>query len=234
MKKSSLVLVLIFIFAAGVSAQTEKLVLQENIPNIPAANSGKNDIPAEDWNKIESALELEDWNKTIALAEEYQQKLSAETKDLKKARLRYIYLYALAGKVIAYSFSGDREQEDAARKRLEVAAKSYVGREFVFPVRKILADCKGAVNYVCDSKENPGFLRISATNSNGTSIHFSEYIELRGVNLDVRKHNESDVILGGILKGIRLNPKKSNTLVMTLQFEDGFVQKIYPKTKIGL
>lgn len=234
MKKSSLVVVLTFIFAAGIFAQTEKLVLQENVPNIPAATSAENDIPAEDWNKIESALQFEDWNKTLALAEEYQQKLDVETKDLKKARLRYIYLYALAGKVIAYSFSGDREQEEAARKRLEVAAKSYVGREFVFPVRKILADCKGAVNYVCESKENPGFLRISATNSNGTSIHFSEYIELEGVKLDVRKHNEADVVLGGILKGVRLNPKKSNTLVMTLQFEDGFVQKIYPKTKIGL
>ncbi len=234
MKNLSLVVVFTFIFAAGISAQTEKLVLKENVPNVPAVSSAENDIPAEDWNKLESALQLEDWNKTIALAEEYQLKLSAETKDLKKARLRYIYLYALAGKVIAYSFSGDREQEDAARKRLEVAAKSYVGREFVFPVRKILADCKGAVNYVCDSMENPGFLRISATNPNGTSIHFSEYIELRGVKLDVRKHNESDVVLGGILKGVRLNPNKSNTLVMTLQFEDGFVQNIYPKTRIGL
>ena len=234
MKNLSLVVVFTFIFAAGISAQTEKLVLKENVPNVPAVSSAENDIPAEDWNKLESALQLEDWNRTIALAEEYQLKLSAETKDLKKARLRYIYLYALAGKVIAYSFSGDREQEDAARKRLEVAAKSYVGREFVFPVRKILADCKGAVNYVCDSMENPGFLRISATNPNGTSIHFSEYIELRGVKLDVRKHNESDVVLGGILKGVRLNPNKSNTLVMTLQFEDGFVQNIYPKTRIGL
>lgn len=234
MKNLSFIVILIFAFAAGISAQPEKLVFKENVADIPASNGKENDIPAEDWNKLESALQLENWTRTSILAEEYLQKLGAETKDLKMARLRYIYLYSLAGKVISHSFAADREQEEAARLRLEVAAKSYVGKEFVFPVRKILSDCKGAVNFVCESKENPGFLRIAATNPNGTSIHFSEYIEMGRLKLDVKKHNDADVVLGGILKGVRLNPEKSNTLVMTLQFEDGFVQKIYPKTKIGL
>lgn len=228
MKKSFLIISLFLFSILSVSAQNgDKLVLKENIPGIVPVKKDAKDISDSDWSELQSALQLEDWNKTIALSEEYLQKLDAETKDLKKARLRYIYLYSLAGKVIAYSFSGDREQEEYARKRLEVAAKSYVGREFVMPVRKVLADCKEAVNYVCDSKENPGFLHIAATNSGGTSVLFSEYIELNRVKLDVRKHNNADVILGGILKGIRLSPEKSNKLVMTLQFEKGYVHRIY-------
>lgn len=228
MKKSLIIIVLFLSSISGVYAQTDgKLVLKENVPSILSEQTDKNDISAKDWSEMEAALQVEDWNKTIALSEEYLQKLDAETKDLKKARLRYIYLYSLAGKVISYSFSGDREQEEYARKRLEVAAKSYVGREFVMPVRKVLADCKDAVNYVCDSKENPGFLHIAATNPTGTSVLFSEYIELSRVKLDVRKHSNADVILGGILKGVRLNPEKSNKLVMTLQFGEGYVQRIY-------
>jgi hypothetical protein len=230
MKQTFFIIILLLSSVSFIAAQTDKkLVLDENVPNLPSINAketGK-DISAADWSKLESALQVEDWTKTLTLVEEFQNKLDGETKDFKKARLRYIYLYSLAGKLLSYSFSGDREGEEYMRARLEVAAKSYVGREFVFPVRKILADCKGAVNYVCESTENPGFLRIAATNSNGTSVHLSEYIEMKPVKLDVKKHNNADVILGGILKGVRLNPEKSNKLIMTLQFEDGFVYRIY-------
>lgn len=212
----------------NVFPQTGKLVLQENVPNIPPVESEKIEITVEDWNDLESALRLEDWTKTAILSDQYLKKLIAETKDGKIARLRYIFLYALAGKVISYSFSGDREQEIAARNQLDKAAKDLVGKEFIFPVRKVLADCKGVVNYVCESKDNAGYLRIAATNSAGTSIHFTEYIEMRRLKFDVKRFDKADVILGGKLAGVRLNPKRSNILVMTLQFEDGFVEKIFP------
>jgi hypothetical protein len=221
-------LLFILISAFSVFAQTNKLVLEENIPNILAEKIRKVDISAEDWTKLESALALEDWTKTSVLAEEYLKQLDTETKDGKRARLRYIYLYALAGKVISYSFSGDRDMEISARNRLDEAAKAFVGEEFIFPVRKILGNCKGVVNYVCDSSDNAGYLRIAATNLSGTSILFTEYIEMRRVKLDVKRFDKADVVLGGRLKGVRLNPKRSNLLVMTLQFEDGFVDKIYP------
>jgi O-methyltransferase involved in polyketide biosynthesis len=227
MKSFSLFIIFIFIFVTAISAQTEKLVLEENVPNISTAKNDKVMISVEDWNTLEAALQIENWNKTLSLSEEYLQKIGAETKDGKKARLRYIYLYALAGKVLSYSSSGDREQEEIARTRLEIAAKSYVGREFIFPVRKILANCKGALNYVCESQENPGFLHVAATNSAGTSIYFSEYVELPSVILDVRKLDKADVVLGGTLKGVRLNREKSDKLVMTLQFEKGFVKNLY-------
>ncbi len=227
MKNFSFFIISILTFVSAISAQTNKLVLEENVPNISIAKKDKVVISDEDWNTLEAALQIENWNKTLSLAEDYLQKLDAETKDGKKARLRYIYLYALAGKVLSYSASGDRAQEEIARTRLEVAAKSYVGREFIFPVRKILADCKGALNYVCESKENPGFLHVAATSPAGSAIHFSEYIEMPSTILDVRKLDKADVVLGGRLKGVRLNPEKSNKLVMTLQFEDGVVEKLY-------
>ncbi|MCW5959829.1 MAG: hypothetical protein KIS76_06670 [Pyrinomonadaceae bacterium] len=221
--------VIILLFVPAVFAQTGKLVLDENVPNITGTSNKSNDISSEEWSELESALKQQDWTKTSILAEQYIQKLGAETKDLKLARLRYIYLYSLAGKVVAYSFSNDRDQEEIARARLKAASQAYIGKEFVFPVRKVLGDCEGAINFVCDSAENSGYLHISATNSEGTSILFSEYVEMRRVKLDVKKHNEADVILGGILKGVRPNPERSNKLIMTLEFEDGYVHRIYPK-----
>ncbi len=223
----AIVLLMFLLFATAVFGQTDKLVLKENVPDISSTDAQNSDISPADWEILEDAVKNEDWTKSSILAEEYLQSLPEETKDWKKARLRYIYLYSLAGKVIYYSFSNDRDQEEYSRARLEAAAQSFVGRDFVFPVRKILADCKGAVNFVCESKENPGFLHISATNLAGTSIHFSEYIEMGRIKLDVKKHDDSDVILGGRLKGARINTDRSNRLVMTLQFEDGFVYRIY-------
>lgn len=235
MKRSLFIIILFLSAVVCVSAQTEsKLVLKENVPNIPAAGAKENkkDISVEDWDKLESALQLEDWTRTSDLAKEYLQKLDTETKDGKMARLRYIYLYALAGKVISYSFSNDRLAEDEARIRLKIATDNFVGKEFIFPVRKILADCKGSINYVCESKENPGFLRIAATNSTGTSIHFSEYVQMR-FDFDVKRYDKVDVILGGKLKGFRLMPERTNKLLMVLQFENGYVEKIYTNEAKG-
>lgn len=215
-----------------VFGQGDQLVLKENVPNILSVKNVKADISGEDWDKLETALKLEDWTKTSILANEYLKKLVTETKDGKKARLRYIYLYSLAGKVISYSFSGYRDQELLARNLLDEAAKNFVGEEFIFPVRKMLADCKGVVNYVCESKDNAGYLRIAATNADGSSIHFTEYIELSRLKFEVKRYDKADVVLGGKLKGVRINPKRSNLMVMTLQFEDGFIDKIYPADSV--
>ena len=219
---------LIFVFAIVGFSQTDKLVLNENVPDVVSEKTEKSPVSASEWSELESSLQREDWTKTSILAKEFLEKLEGQPKDARVPRLRYIYLFSLAGKVISYSFSGDRDLEIEAREVLESSAEHFVGQEFIFPVRKILDDCKGALNYVCESKENPGFVRVSATNSEGTSIHFSEYVDMSRLKLDVKRHNKSDVILGGILKGVRLNPERSNKLIMTLQFEDGFVDKIFP------
>ncbi len=224
----SIVILLFLTFVFGTFAQSEKLVIKEDVPLAPQVIDEKPEISSAEWNDLESALAMEDWTKTGFLADQYITKLKGNTKDGKLARLRYIYLYSLAGKVVYYSFSANREQELIARNLLDETAKSYVGEEFIFPVRKVLADCKGVVNYVCESTDNAGYLRISATNSAGTSIFFTEYIEMRRLKFNVERYDKADVVLGGRLKGVRLNPKRSNLLVMTLEFEDGFVDKIYP------
>lgn len=210
-------------------AQTDKLVLRENTPNVEAAPPlVAREISAEDWGRLEAVLLREDWSGAAALAKEFLDELQTETKDRQMARLRYIYIYALAGRIIEHARLGEKTAELEARRTLEKAAEDFIGKEFVFPVRTILADCEGVVNYVCESKENPGFLRIAATNAAGNAIHSFEYIDMHSL-LDTTKHSKKAVVLGGFLKAVRFKPGEPFKGVMVLQFENGFVRNIYSK-----
>lgn len=225
--KKLLFLILLYCFAAAaVSAQTDKLILRENTPNVETAPKLAKEISVEDWGRLESALLREDWGAAALLSNEYLQKLEIETKNGQLARLRYIYIYSLAGKIIAHSLLGEKTDEVNTRRQLEKATQDLIGKQFVFPVRKILANCQGVVNYVCESKENPGFLRISATNHAGNAIHSFEYIDMNSL-VNTTKHDKKDIILGGFLKAVKFNSNEPFKGVMILQFENGFVRNIY-------
>jgi hypothetical protein len=196
-------LLLIPVFAAP--AQTSKMVLKENTPNVESVPKIAREISTEDWGRLESAILRENWETAALLSEQFLRDLELETKDNQISRLRYIYIYSLAGKLIAHSLLGEKSDEEKTRLLLEKASKDFIGKQFVFPVRKILANCKGVVNYVCESKENPGFVRIAATNSSGSAIHLFEYVDMNSL-VDVVKHNKKEIVL---------------------QFENGFVKNIF-------
>ena len=212
--------------ASGLLAQQGTLVLKEDTPTVAAAPKIAAGIPVQDWGQLESVVSREDWNRAVLLSKEYLDKLETETADRQIARLRYIYMYSLAGKMIAHSLIGERADEQIARNELKQAGNDFTGKEFVFPVRTILANCRGVVNYVCESKENAGFLRIAATNRLGSAIHSFEYVDMHSL-LDVAKHNKKQVVLGGFLKAVRFNSGEPYLGVMVMQFENGFVKNIF-------
>lgn len=220
-----LLVILLLSLTLFVSAQGNSPFLREDTPNVLAVAAK---IPEADWNNLEAILKREDWGRSAALSKSYLDKLTAENDTGQLARLRYIYLYSLAGKIIGHSFLGEKSAETETRAELEQAARGFIGKDFIFPVRTILADCTGVVNYVCESKDNTGFLRIAATNSNATAIHSFEYIEM-SLALNTTIHHKRDVVLGGVLHSVRFNPEESNTWIMILQFESGFVKNIYTK-----
>lgn len=229
MKKVFLVLFLIFFAFAGVFAQIDKSspVAARVLPNgKPIVANG---ISEDKWNVLVAAISREDWTETSFLAEDYMKQLKAETEDRQLARLRYIYLYALAGQIVDFSVSGKKVGEENTRRELERAAKEFTGEDFLLPVRKIRADCEGILNYVCPSKENSDVFRIASTNSTGTSVHSFDYVKMKGVKLDAAKHTNKNVILGGTLEKAEFNPNQSNVWIMRLIFKNGYVKEIYGK-----
>ncbi len=205
------------------SAATARRVLPNGKPIVA------NGISEDKWNALVAAISREDWTETSFLAEDYMKQLKAETQDRQLARLRYIYLYALAGQIVDFSVAGKKVGEENTRQELRRAAEQFTGEDFLLPVRKIRADCEGVLNYVCPSKENSDVLRIASTNSNGTSVHSFDYVKMKGAKLDTVRHGSKDVILGGTLEKAEFNPNKSNVWIMRLIFKDGYVKEIHGK-----
>lgn len=228
MKSAFLSFIFVFLAFSNGYAQTKKPFLDAK-QSATENSAVQNGISEEKWDALAAAIKREDWAEASLTAEDYLKKTGAETKDKQIARLRYIYLYSLAGQIIDFSVAGKEVGEENARRELERAANQFIGEEFILPSRKIRADCTDLLNYVCASKDNPGIMRITATNSTGTSIHSFDYVKMSGVKLDVVRHSNKDVVLGGILEKVEFNPNKSNIWIMRLIFKDGYVKEIHGK-----
>jgi hypothetical protein len=224
---------LICLFALSVFAQTSGVPSQSPIKkDDPFRSTDKfavKSISEEDWKLMEDALLEDNWTKSARLAKDYLGKLKTETTDKQIARLRYIYLYSMAGKVLGYSFAEKKAEEEKAREDLKKAVSELIGERFMFPTRRILANCGDALNYICASDDKPGFLYVIAANSNGTVASPSiEYIDLGSNNkFDIKKHDKKAAVLSGILKRAEFNLEKTDEWVMRLFFEDGFVAYLY-------
>ena len=230
MKNSILSLILVLLAFISIFAQAKKPFFRSNQP--PAEDSAvPNGISEDKWSFLVAAIRREDWTEASFTAEDYLKTLKAETKDKQIARLRYIYLYSLAGQIIDFSLAGKTVGEENARKEIERAAYQFVGEEFILPAMKIRGDCTDQLNFVCASKENPGVLRIAATNPTGTSIHLFDYIKMPGVKLDVIRHDNKDVILGGTLEKVEFNPNRTTVWIMRLIFKNGYVKEIHGSDK---
>jgi hypothetical protein len=59
----------------------------------------KRPISEQEWERVYSALEGEDWSKAAELSDSYLRKFKQEDEQKSMARLRYILIFASAGKV---------------------------------------------------------------------------------------------------------------------------------------
>lgn len=186
------------------------------------------EIPDAGWRNLINTVQAENWDKGALLAKEYLTKIKADNDKKQLARLRYILLYALAGKIVESSAADKKPEESKARIELETTAKDLLEKEFFMPSREISGDCEGRLNYVCRSKQQANVLRVTATNRAGTAILSFEYVRLEE-NFDIEENIGRQAVISGVLKKIEFNPNKSNVWIMRLIFEEGSVNVVPEK-----
>lgn len=215
MKKLLFFFAFISLISCAVSAQMRKVSVktapQKASLVLPANAAAPTEIPADDWNEIVKSLEAENWDKTSALSLAALKKLKTDNEKKQLARLRYFYLYSLAGKIA---------QKTMPPTELERISEVFIGQDFLMPSREVLADCTGKVNYVCAVKSDEKSLRVTAT-SKSAVIHSFEYVKLPE-KFDISANSGREIFLGGKLKNIEIGTYKNNIKVVKLYFEDGY------------
>ncbi|CAA9414793.1 MAG: hypothetical protein AVDCRST_MAG74-2542 [uncultured Pyrinomonadaceae bacterium] len=183
-----------------------------------------------EWKILTDALQAEDWKTSALLASQYLEKLKIENEKKQLAQLRYFYLYALAGKILAASSVKIPIETDSMWKELDAAVGSFVGKEFVLPPRRFMPECKAVLNYICHVKDNDRALRVTATNKTGTMIHSFDYVTFDEKILS-GEFADQEIFLGGKLKRAEFNQDMSKLWVMRLIFEKGFARVILANDK---
>ena len=176
-------------------------------------------VTDKDWQELLTAISNEDWNVSVDLSSKYLKQMKSNDERLK--RLRYIYLYAAAGKVSAGNMSFDDLGE---------SVKEFIGKEVVLPYRPITADCRGALNFICGSKESKDKLMIAATNKTGTTIHAFEYVQLKEP-FEFANHEDEAGSITGTIQTIHPNPNRSSAIVMRIYISNGVIQT-QPKKQV--
>jgi len=169
-------------------------------------------VTDEDYQKVIVAVSNEDWDTAVALSSKFIKLLKDDDKRL--LRLRYIYLYAAAGKVTDGRMEFDQ---------LESLAKELVGKQVVLPNRPITLECRGAMNFICPSDNKNNRVMIAASNKTGTSILAFEYVQLTEP-FDFAHHEDEAASITGTIDAIVPNPNKSRAIVMRLFITNGVVK----------
>jgi hypothetical protein len=156
------------------------------------------------WRGVLVAVSNEDWVTAVELSSKYLKQLKDD--DERLPRLRYIYLYAAAGKVSEGAMSYDE---------LEKSLKDFIGKEIALPYRPIALRCRGDLNFICPSEGRKDKLVVAATNKAGTTIHAFEYVQLREP-FDFASHDGEAASVGGTIDSIQPNPNKSTVLIMRI------------------
>lgn len=229
MKKFILFTILFCISVSVGFAQKSKTPIKKTAPKTVQPQT-ITEISEADWKILTDALQTEDWNKSAALASQDLQKLKTDNEKKQLARLRYFYLYSLAGKILAASSAKVPVETDSMWKELDAAIGNFVGKELILPPRRFLSECKAVLNYICPVKSNERALRVTATNREGTAIHSFDYVVFEE-KISLEKFAEQEIFLGGKLKRAEFNQDMSKPWVMRLIFEKGFVRVVIADDK---
>jgi len=223
--KKNVLFTILFCFSVTVCFAQQRKTPVNTIAPKPVQTPAITEFSETEWKSLTNALQAEDWNKAALLASQYLEQLKIDNEKKQLARLRYFYLYALAGKILAASSVKTPTETDSLWKELDTAVSSFSGKEFVLPPRRFLAECSQVLNYICAVKNNDRALRVTATNKQGTMIHSFDYVMFdEKIPLDEFKGKET--FLGGRLKRTEFNQDMSKLWVMRLFFEKGFASVI--------
>jgi hypothetical protein len=224
MRKIIFFTILICISVSGVFAQKGPTPVKAVQP-VPTAAKVVTEISETDWNILASSLRAEDWNKSAALAAAHLENLKTENEKKQLAQLRYIYLYTLAGKILAFNAQKNTLEAEKTWSELDRVMETFIGREFVLPPRPFASDCAKRLNFICPVKNNPQAFRTTATNKEGSAIHSFDYV-LFDQPIDIKEFREKETFLGGTLQKAEYNDDKSKPWVIRLFFNKGFIRVV--------
>ena len=213
MSKVLLFTVLFCLGASGAFGQKRKAAQTASPAKTIAAAAKFKEISNSEWNVLTNALDKEDWERATVLAAAAMGKLNSDNDKKQLARLRYVYVHALSGKAAAGKIT---------YQELGKIAVTLVGKEFLMPSRRFLADCAQRVNYVCPVKTDENAVRATATDKSGTTIHSFEYVKLID-KISSAENDGKQIFLGGTLESAQINVYKSDVRILRLVFDKGFV-----------
>ncbi|HSP61436.1 MAG TPA: hypothetical protein VLQ90_00480 [Pyrinomonadaceae bacterium] len=183
---------------------------------VPGQQSKSGAISEPQWDRLYEALESEDWSKATELSDTYLKQLKQEDGDKSMARLRYMLIFASAGKV---------SQRTMTHEELGKILTDSVGKEVGLPATRFTAKCQAPMGAFC--VEESGDLFRAATNIKGTNIFAFERVKLKD-KLDGQHEGDFGVVQG-IVTSFELNPNKSTIWIMRLLIEKGQVTFGEPK-----
>lgn len=224
MKKLIFITILLCISATGVLAQKITRVPTPVTPrNVPFKTV--TEISDTDWTTLASALEREDWKQSATLASTHLQTLKTENDKKQIARLRYIYLFSLAGQILTANAQGNALEGEKAWTELDKVMATFINKEFVMPARPFTTDCDKKLNVICEVKETPNTFRTTATNKEGSGIHSFDYVQFdQAINL--KEFDGKETFLGGTLRRAEYNEDKTKPWVLRLFFNNGFMRVV--------
>lgn len=173
------------------------------------------------WDDMLKALSTEDWDTAFKDASKLRENLPAnDTKKLTE-KLRYMYLYSAAGRVLSGSMSYDE---------LDKIVKTEVGKQIIFPFRPVTDDCQTAFNFICADHFKDKKLMVTASNRTATTILAFEYLTFRQ-DPGLRKYVGRYISLSGKVTAITPNPNRSNLIILRIYVEDALVFHVLDEEK---
>lgn len=191
-----------------------------SIPNVPT-------ISETEWKILTDALTAENWDRAVFYSGGLLNRLKVDNEAKQIARLRYFYLYALAGQILKTHDAGKKTEEQAAWRELDKAVEPLIGKEFVLPPREYRSTCDKNLNFICPAKDQENVFRTTATDKEGKSILSFDYVSFEK-KVDLKDHDDKQIFLGGTLKKVEFNDElsKEQPWVMYLIFKKGFVRVV--------
>jgi hypothetical protein len=171
-------------------------------------------LTEEQWQVLLTALGNEDWSAAAEYSLKYMKQLKEADTENALPRLRYMFIFATAGKAT----EGKMSQED-----LKMALKDFIGQEVETPGRRISADCQGgneSMNAICPGKDYD--LTMTGTNNRGTSIFAFEYVRLKE-RFDFARYQGQWAMVKGFIKTFNINSSVLKIWVLRIFLEGGQV-----------
>jgi len=223
MKKLIFITIWICIAAAVLHAQPPRVPAKITPRNVPFKTV--TEVSDADWLALAAVLEKEDWKQSATLAAGHLQILKTENDKKQIAQLRYIYLFSLAGQILAYNAQGNAVEREKVWTEIDKAMESFINKEVVMPPRPFTTNCEKKLNVICQAKDTPNTFRTTATNKEGNGIHSFDYVQLEQP-VDIKEFNGKEAFIGGILRRAEYNEDLSKPWVLRLIFNNGFLRVV--------